>query len=215
MSHDLRAPLRAINGYTRMIEEELGDKLDDLSRRLFNVVCESSQKMGRLIDDLLAFSRLGRQPMDAGTINMRALATEAWNEIRAGMPADMHDFTLNPLPVAHGDRALVKQVWTNLLSNAAKYTAKTEKPTIGVTGWESGNEPIYCVRDNGAGFDMRNYAKLFGVFQRLHAERDFPGNGVGLAIVQRIVARHGGRAWAEAKVNEGAAFFFSLPLTTP
>jgi light-regulated signal transduction histidine kinase (bacteriophytochrome) len=194
-----------------MIEEDLGDKLDDLGRRLFNVVCESSQKMGRLIDDLLAFSRLVRQPMNASAVNMFALANESWREIAATLPKDAHDLRVHALPVAQGDRGLLKQVWMNLLSNAAKYTSKVAHPVIEVSGQQSGRELVYCVRDNGAGFDMRNYGKLFGVFQRLHAERDFPGNGVGLAIVQRIITRHGGRVWAEGKVNAGAAFFFTLP----
>jgi light-regulated signal transduction histidine kinase (bacteriophytochrome) len=212
VSHDLRSPLRAIDGYTAMIEKQLGDKLDDLGKRLFNVVRDSSRKMGILIDDMLEFSRLGRQPISARTVDMTAVVSEAWSEIRTGSPEGAPDFRLQTLPGAWGDPALLKQVWTNLLSNALKYSGKTARPMIEVSGEEQPAEIAYCVRDNGVGFDMQYYDKLFEVFQRLHSERDFSGTGVGLAIVQRVVTRHGGRVWAEGKANAGAAFFFTLPI---
>jgi two-component system sensor histidine kinase/response regulator len=211
VSHDLRAPLRAIDGYCRMIEEDSGDKLDEEGKRLFAVVRASGQKMGQLIDDLLAFSKLGRQHMNASQVDMNALVNEAWKEVQASSPEIAADFRLQPLPLAWGDRALLKQVWINLLSNAMKYSAKRDKPVVEVGGDAQGSMMSFCVKDNGAGFDMRYADKLFGVFQRLHREEEFSGTGIGLAIVQRVVIRHGGRVWAEGKKDEGAAFFFSLP----
>jgi len=212
VSHDLRTPLRAIGGFSRILEEDYGDKLDDEARRLIGVVCENARKMGQLIDDLLTFSRLGRKPVAATSINMEALARSALAEIGAPAAAGRARIEIHPLPEAWGDPALIKQVWTNLLSNAIKFSGKREQPVIEVSGPEDGAESVYCVKDNGAGFDMQYYDKLFGVFQRLHGNDDeFPGVGVGLAIVRRIVSRHGGRVWAEGKVDEGAAFYFSLP----
>jgi light-regulated signal transduction histidine kinase (bacteriophytochrome) len=211
VSHDLRAPLRAIDGYCRMIEEDSGDKLDEEGKRLFAVVRASGRKMGQLIDDLLAFSKLGRQHMNASQVDMNALVNEAWKEVQASSPEIAADFRLQPLPLAWGDRALLKQVWINLLSNAMKYSAKRDKPVVEVGGDAQGSMMSFCVKDNGAGFDMRYADKLFGVFQRLHREEEFSGTGIGLAIVQRVVIRHGGRVWAEGKKDEGAAFFFSLP----
>jgi len=211
VSHDLRTPLRAIGGFSRILEEDYGDKLDDEARRLIGVVCENARKMGQLIDDLLTFSRLGRKPVAATSINMEALARSALAEIGAPAAAGRARIEIHPLPEAWGDPALIKQVWTNLLSNAIKFSGKREQPVIEVSGPEDGAESVYCVKDNGAGFDMQYYDKLFGVFQRLHGNDEFTGVGVGLAIVRRIVSRHGGRVWAEGKVDEGAAFYFSLP----
>jgi signal transduction histidine kinase len=211
VSHDLRTPLRAIGGFSRILEEDYGDKLDDEARRLIGVVRENTQRMGQLIDDLLTFSRLGRKPVAATRINMEALARSALAEIGAPAAAGRARIEIHPLPEAWGDPALIKLVWTNLLSNAIKFSGKREQPVIEVSGPEDGAESVYCVKDNGAGFDMQYYNKLFGVFQRLHGNDEFPGTGVGLAIVRRIVSRHGGRVWAEGKVDEGAAFYFSLP----
>jgi light-regulated signal transduction histidine kinase (bacteriophytochrome) len=211
VSHDLRSPLRAIDSYTTMLEEDLADKLDEASKRLLNLVHDSSRRMGILIDELLEFSRVGRQSMSVNKIDMTAAVSEAWSEIRIGSPQGAPDFKVQTLPTAWGDRTFLKQVWTNLLSNALKFSGKMAGPRIEVSGEEHGAEMVYCVRDNGVGFDMQYYNKLFEVFQRLHSERDFSGTGVGLAIVQRVVTRHGGRVWAEGKVNAGAAFFFSLP----
>ncbi|HEX9672531.1 MAG TPA: ATP-binding protein, partial [Burkholderiales bacterium] len=211
VSHDLRTPLRAIDGFSRILEEDYGGKLDDEARRLIGVVRENTRKMGQLIDDLLTFSRLGRNPIAATSINMEALARSALAEIDAPAAAGGARIEIHALPEAWGDPAPIKQVWINLLSNAVKFSGKREQPVIEVSGRKNAAEVVYCVKDNGAGFDMKYYDKLFGVFQRLHGNDEFPGTGVGLAIVRRIVSRHGGRAWAEGKMGEGAAFYFSLP----
>jgi PAS domain S-box-containing protein len=208
VSHDLRAPLRAVDGYARMLEEDYGPRLDDEGRRLLAVVRESSQRMGRLIDDLLAFSRLGRQEPAKQACDMTSLAQEVVHELRNGSTASIE---LGALPRVQADRALLRQVWANLVGNALKYSGKRADARIEIGGREENGEAIYWVRDNGAGFDMRYVGKLFGVFQRLHRADEFDGTGVGLAIVQRVVSRHGGRVWAEGKPGEGACFHFSLP----
>ncbi len=212
VSHDLRAPLRAIDGYAQIINEDYADKLDEEGRRLFSVIRESSQKMAMLIDDLLAFSKLGRQAIVATTVDMNALVKEVIRELRAAGAGKSSQIVVADLPKAWGDRALLKQVWINLLSNAIKFAGEKDKPIVEVSGNSDAAENAYSVKDNGVGFDMQYYNKLFGVFQRLHSADEFPGTGVGLAIVQRVVTRLGGRVWAEGKVNEGAAFFFALPL---
>ena len=211
VSHDLRAPLRAIDGFARMLEADYADRLDHEGRRMLGVVGESSRKMGMLIDDLLAFSRLGRKPISSGHIDTGGLVAEVLDELRGQFPDRWPVVTVDPLPPAPGDRTLVRQVWVNLLSNAVKFSAKTAAPVIRVSGRMENKEIIFSVQDNGAGFDMQYYHKLFGVFQRLHSADEYPGTGVGLAIVQRIVARHGGRVWAEGKPDEGATFYFALP----
>jgi light-regulated signal transduction histidine kinase (bacteriophytochrome) len=167
--------------------------------------------MDTLIKDLLAFSQLGRRPISAAEIDMDALAREVIDELRSAPGQRVPQCVLKPLPAGWGDRSLIRQVWLNLLSNAIKFTGTREVPSIelGGTGEETTN--VYYVKDNGAGFDMRYYDKLFGVFQRLHSAKEFPGTGVGLAIVQRVVTHHGGRAWAEGKPGEGATFYFALP----
>lgn len=208
VSHDLRAPLRSIDGFARIFEERYGAQVDAEGRRLLGIIRESGRRMGVLIDSLLAFSRLGRVSVAAEPVDMGALAAEAWAELGTnGAPA----FSMGELPPARGDRALLKQVWGNLLSNAMKYTAKTPDARVEVSGDRRDGELIYCVADNGVGFDMRYAGKLFGVFQRLHSEDEFPGTGVGLATVQRIISRHGGQVWAESQPGFGARFFFSLP----
>jgi signal transduction histidine kinase len=211
VSHDLRTPLRAIDGYSRMLQEDYESRLDDEGRRLLGIIRENSQKMGQLIDDLLAFARLGRKKMATAEIDMKRMVEEVLKDI---MPSSKPPaLLLGTLPSAFGDASLLKQVWANLLSNAVKFSSKSECPQVEVGGYSDGTHSVYCVKDNGAGFDMRYYDKLFGVFQRLHRVDEFAGTGVGLAIVQRVVTRHGGRAWAEGKVGEGAAFYFSLPKT--
>jgi signal transduction histidine kinase len=206
VSHDLRAPLRAIDGYARMLQEDYGGRLDAEGARLLGVVRANAGRMGQLIDDLLAFSRLSRQQPATARVEMERLAREVADELRGERPVD-----IAPLPPAHADGALVKQVWVNLIGNALKYSAKKPEPRVEIGACEEGEDNVYWVRDNGAGFDMRYAAKLFGVFQRLHRADEFEGTGVGLAIVQRIVSRHGGRVWAEGKPGEGASFFFTLP----
>jgi signal transduction histidine kinase len=209
VSHDLRAPLRVVDGYSAMLEEDYAERLDDEGRRLLGVVRGRALQMGRLIDDLLAFSRMGRKPMAVSAVDMEVLAQEVIGELRSEYSKG--EIVVGELPATHGDRALLKQVWTNLIGNAFKYSAKQPHPRIEIGGGRQAGETTYQVRDNGAGFDMRYVAKLFTVFQRLHREDEFAGTGVGLAIVQRILTRHGGRVWAEGKPGEGACFRFALP----
>jgi signal transduction histidine kinase len=208
VSHDLRSPLRAVDGYAQMLQEDYGPRLDEEGRRLLAVVRDSSLRMGRLIDDLLDFSRLGRQEPAKRPVDMTGLAREVIDELPDSRAAAIE---LPALPPAHADRALLKQVWANLVSNALKYSGKRPQARIEIGGRENGAENVYWVRDNGVGFDMKYAGKLFGVFQRLHRQDEFDGTGVGLAIVQRVVARHGGRVWAEGKPGDGACFHFSLP----
>lgn len=210
VSHDLRSPLRAIDGYSRMFEEDFADRLDDEGRRLLSVIRASSKKMGQLIDDLLAFSRMGRKPVDTMKVDMNALVDEVWSEVCASSRTALPLKKAN-LPAAWGDRALLRQVLMNLLANAVKYSSKKDEQLIEITAKQNEHEVVYSVRDNGVGFDMRFYNKLFGVFQRLHTENEFPGTGVGLAIAQRVIVRHGGRIWAESKPDEYTIFNFSLP----
>lgn len=208
VSHDLRAPLRAVDGYALMLQEDYGARLDDEGRRLLDVVRASAAQMGRLIDDLLRLSQVGRKALAPAPVDMRSLAGEVVAELAERYPKARID--LGRLPVAAGDRALLRQVWTNLIGNALKYSARADAPLVAISGRVQGAECVYEVRDNGAGFDMRYYEKLFGVFQRLHREEEFEGTGVGLAIVQRVVVRHGGRIWGEGAPGQGACFFFAL-----
>jgi light-regulated signal transduction histidine kinase (bacteriophytochrome) len=210
VSHDLRAPLRAIDGFARILEEDYGDRLDSEGRRVISVIRESSVKLGRLIEDLLAFSRLARKPLSPGAIDMSRMAREAFEEVSSGATRAPR-LVLGPLPPAHADAPLMRQVWTHLLANAVKFSAPREEAVIQVDGRDDGTQRMYSVRDNGVGFDMRYHDRLFAVFQKLHPEDQFPGSGMGLAVVQRILARHGGRAWAEGAPGGGATFHFSLP----
>lgn len=211
ISHDLRIPLRAVGGYARMLEEDYGAQLDAEGLRRLQVIRDNGQRMGQLIDDLLAFSRLGRKPLQAGEIDMNALVEALVAQIQGGQDSSRSQFEIDTLVPASGDRALLQQVWLNLISNAVKYSATRAQPKIRIYSLAGADENVYAVSDNGVGFDMQYYDKLFGVFQRLHGADEFPGSGVGLAIVQRIVARHGGRVWAEAQPDQGATFFFALP----
>jgi signal transduction histidine kinase len=211
VSHDLRAPLRAIDGFSRIILEDYVDRLDDEGKRFLNIIRGNTQKMGELIDDLLVFSRLGRQEVRASDIDMGKLAMAASEEIKLAVPERKVQFTIKTLSPAQGDKAMIRQVIANLLSNAVKFTRPKENAIIEVGGSKEGDETVYYVKDNGVGFDMQYAHKLFGVFQRLHSAEEFEGTGVGLAIVQRIIHRHGGRVWAVGKVDEGATFYFTLP----
>jgi PAS domain S-box-containing protein len=213
VSHDLRAPLRAIHGFARILTEDHKTQLDPEAQRLLGVIDQNTRRMGQLIDDLLAFSRLGRQDLAAGRVDMTALTRLVADEIRRteGERNGHVEITIGALPAAQGDRALLQQVISNLLHNAVKFTRGRPNPRIEVGSRPDGKQTVYYVKDNGAGFDARYMDKLFGVFQRLHSTEEFEGTGVGLAIVKRIVQRHGGRVWAEGKVNEGATFYFSLP----
>jgi len=214
VSHDLRAPLRAIDGFALMLEEDHAPHLDAEARRYLSVIRDNSKRMGELIDDLLAFSRLGRLPVATQEIDIESLVHEVVDEALTVPMDPLPRVDIGRLPPAHGDRALLRQVWTNLISNAIKYSSKNAAPRIEVTGERSVAENWYSVRDNGVGFNMQYADKLFGVFQRLHHADEFGGTGVGLAIVHRVVTRHGGRVWAEGRVDEGAVFSFTLPEVT-
>jgi signal transduction histidine kinase len=215
VSHDLRSPLRAINGFSRILKEDYADKLDDEGLRLLQIIRDNSNRMGLLIDDLLAFSRLGRKPIAKVQIDMTALARAAREELRDELKNRLVQVIIRPLPPALGDPVLIRQVWINLLSNAIKFTGHAASACIEIGASDAeqqdGAAHVYYVKDNGAGFDMRYYDKLFGIFHRLHRDDEFPGTGVGLAIVQRVIMRHNGRVWAEGRVNHGATFFFQLP----
>jgi light-regulated signal transduction histidine kinase (bacteriophytochrome) len=211
VSHDLRAPLRAVDGFAQILEEEHASQLDEQGRRALSVVRSETRRMGQLIDDLLAFSRLGRHDMHLTDTDMTALVREVFDQVK-GRAADRQvDFRLGKLPVARADLALLRQVWINLIDNALKYTRHRSQVQVSITGVKRGSEVVYSIRDNGAGFDMKYASKLFGVFQRLHSADEFEGTGVGLALVQRIIRRHGGRVGAEAQVDRGATFYFTLP----
>jgi PAS domain S-box-containing protein len=211
VSHDLRTPLRAIDGFSRIVEEDYAGKLDDEGRRVLAVIRNNARKMGQLIDDLLEFSRLGRKPLAVSSVDMTLLARDVVDKLECAPGRPQPKVEVPALPPAQCDPALIRQVWVNLISNAVKFSGAREDPRVKVDGRSEGEEHVYSVSDNGAGFDMRYYDKLFGVFQRLHSAEEFPGTGVGLAIVQRVVARHGGRVWAEGEVGRGATFYFSLP----
>jgi signal transduction histidine kinase len=211
VSHDLRAPLRAIDGFSRILEEDHTEHLDAEAKRLLGVVRRNTVMMAQLIDDLLSFSRLARQPIEKADVNMRKLAESTWADVSrdSGVGRNI-EFILGDLPRASGDTAMLRQVMTNLLSNAVKFTAPRDPARVEFGGESRNGESVYYVRDNGVGFDMRYVDKLFGVFQRLHAATEFEGTGVGLAIVQRVVQRHGGRVWAESTLHQGSNFYFTL-----
>jgi PAS domain S-box-containing protein len=211
VSHDLRAPLRAIDGFAMMIEEDCAPRLDDEGRRYLSVIRENSKRMGALIDDLLAFSRLGRLPVATREVDVDSLVREVVAEVLEPHGAARPQIELGTLPPVHADPGLLRQVWANLLANAVKYSSKAAQPRIEVSGRRDGAENCYSVRDNGVGFNMAYADKLFGVFQRLHRAEEFTGTGVGLAIVHRVITRHGGRVWAEGEVDRGAVFSFALP----
>lgn len=210
VSHDLRSPLRAIDGFCHILLDDYTDKLDDEGKRLLNVVRDNTGRMGQLIDDMLNFSRAGRMGMTFSMIEMERLACEVVEELRpnGGKP----QVIIEAIPPATVDPAMMRQVFVNLVSNAIKFSRNRKNAMIRVGGSIKGDEAIYFVQDNGAGFDMKYADKLFGVFQRLHSMNEFEGTGIGLAIVKRIVTRHGGRVWAEGKVDEGATIYFSLPM---
>ena len=211
VSHDLRAPLRAIDGYSRMILKSQGERFDEETRRRFRMITDNAEMMNRLIDDLLAFSRLGRQEVARQDFDAEDLIREVWQELVTIHPDREMTLKVGQMPAACGDRALVRQVYGNLLGNAVKFTQRREAAVVEAGSCVRDGETVYYVRDNGVGFDMQYRDKLFGVFQRLHGEQEYKGTGIGLALVQRIVQRHGGRVWAEGEVDKGAAFYFTLP----
>ena len=210
VSHDLRAPLRAIGGFTRILTDDYAPQLDSEGQRLCSIVRQNAGKMGRLIDDLLAFSRLGRAEMCLSPVDMGTMASSVFHELTTPESRARIDFRVGTVPPAVADPTLMRQVWMNLLSNAIKFSSKRERALITVAGHQDAGEIVYAVQDNGAGFDMQYVGKLFGVSQRLHNARDFEGTGVGLALVQRVIRRHGGRVWAQGETDRGATFNFAF-----
>jgi PAS domain S-box-containing protein len=211
VSHDLRAPLRAIDGFSAMLEIDYKNFLDDEGRRLIHVVRQNAQKMGILIDELLTFSRLGRASMNHTTIDMKEMAGSVIEELTLAVKGKNMEIKVEDLLPVKGDPGMMRQVWINLISNALKFSQGKAKIKISISSIKEPDRIVYFVQDNGAGFDMKYYDKLFGVFQRLHSEKEFEGTGVGLAIVQQVITRHGGTIWADGKINLGATFCFSLP----
>jgi len=210
VSHDLRAPLRIINGYSGIMLAEHAGKLDEEMTRLARIIQHSADRMGMLIDDLLAFSRLGRRMLTKAPVDLNELVSRALKELD-GSDTMKARISVGHLPSTEGDHALLYQVVVNLISNAIKYSGKKAEPVIEIGSLENDTEQIYYVKDNGTGFNMDYSHKLFGVFQRLHDSKEFEGTGVGLAIVKRVIAKHGGRVWAEGRPDQGATFYFSLP----
>jgi light-regulated signal transduction histidine kinase (bacteriophytochrome) len=211
VSHDLRSPLRSIASFAQILLQDYGSKLDDEGKRIMGVIQLETGRMGRLVDGLLSFSRLGRQPLRKSVVDVTALVNSVLEKLLAGHAGRKPEVELKALPPAHADEALMRQVFASLLSNAIKFTAHREVPRIEISGQSDSEQTVYYVKDNGVGFEARHANKLFGVFHRLHGQEEFEGAGVGLALVQRIIQRHGGRIWAESVVNEGATFHFALP----
>ncbi|OGW52217.1 MAG: hypothetical protein A2Y81_03220, partial [Nitrospirae bacterium RBG_13_43_8] len=211
VSHDLRAPLRAIDGFTEILLREYGTKLNEEAKKICSIITYNAKKMGQLIDELLKLSRFGRAEMHIFPIDMKFLINSVYLELTTPEIRQQIDFHLGDVCNASGDSILIRQVWMNLISNAIKFSSHRERSVISITSREEDDRVVFCVKDNGAGFNMKYADNLFKVFQRLHSEKEFEGTGVGLAIVQRIVQRHGGEVWAEGEVDKGATFCFSLP----
>lgn len=214
VSHDLKVPLRAIDGFSRILEEDYHEELDDEGKRLIDIIRQNTKRMSQLIDDILHLSRAGRQNMVLAKLDLESLFQNAFNELKQSNKGRDIQLEIEPLPTVYGDRALLQQVISNLLANSFKFTATRETTLIEVGFQEGKKEYIFHIKDNGVGFNMKYSDKLFGLFQRLHGQDEFDGTGVGLSIVQRIIRRHGGDIWAEGKVDEGATFYFSLPVQT-
>jgi light-regulated signal transduction histidine kinase (bacteriophytochrome) len=210
VSHDLRAPLRAVNGFAGIVLEDFSSQLPEEGKRYLERISKGGQRMGELIDDLLAFSRLSRQPLNRVSVDTNKLVQDVLDEMKTQRDGRRIELKVGKMPSCQGDPSLLQQVWINLLSNAIKYTRDRDPAIVEVGCTRENGEDVYFVRDNGVGFDMQYANKLFGVFQRLHRTDEFEGTGVGLAIVQRIVHRHGGRVWADAKVNQGSTFYFTI-----
>lgn len=213
VSHDLRSPLRSITGFTQIISKEHAHNFTGELKDLFGHIEKSGNRMNAIIEDLLTLAKYGKEKLHLGEVDMNALFNRVWDNLLFSTP---HKATLEleTLPKTEADASMLEQVIVNLLSNAIKYSSKKEKPHIKIGFKETAEGYIFCVKDNGAGFDMKDYKRLFGAFQRLHSVSEFEGTGVGLMLIKRIIEKHGGRVWAEGKVNEGAAFYFSLPKRT-
>jgi light-regulated signal transduction histidine kinase (bacteriophytochrome) len=214
VSHDLRAPLRHISGFVDMLQKRTKTSLDDQSRHYMDTISDSAKTMGTLIDDLLSFSRMGRAEMTKSQVDLNIFVQNIIQEFKPETDVRDIQWKISPLPMVTGDRAMLRVVLVNLISNALKFTRSRKVAEIEI-GSEKKNEAetVFFVRDNGAGFDMNYADKLFQVFQRLHRTEEFEGTGIGLANVRRVISRHGGRTWAEGKLNNGATFYFSLPQT--
>ncbi|ELR73924.1 two-component hybrid sensor and regulator [Fulvivirga imtechensis AK7] len=210
VSHDLRAPLRVISGYSNILLEDYGAKLDDEGKKIVNTIVRNTNKMSNLIDDILNFSRLTRQDKMLQNVNMNELVDTVFGELTEHLSERTIKYTRTDLQPAYGDKTMIRQLISNLLGNAIKYTGPCKKALIEVGGSREGKEYIYYVKDNGVGFDDQYKEKLFGVFQRLHKETEFEGTGIGLAIANKVVRHHGGRIWGESKPDQGATFFFTL-----
>ena len=211
VSHDLRAPLRHIQAYTKMVLEDYGARLPEEAKGFLNTAVASAKRMGQLTEDLLRLSQLGRRRLVKAPVNVAALLQDVLAELRKGQDWLQTEIQVGELPDCVGDASLLRQVFINLLSNALKFTRQSPKAIIEVKGQRKEGQTVYFVRDNGVGFDMQHAEKLFGAFQRLHSADEFEGSGVGLSLVHRVVLRHGGRVWAEGEVDKGATFSFSLP----
>jgi light-regulated signal transduction histidine kinase (bacteriophytochrome) len=211
VSHDLRAPLRSMGGFARVMLEDLSGRLDADGERYLNIIHQEARNMGQLIDDLLALTRLGRRELTLGPIDMTELARRVWEDVRVGHKDRELEIEIQPLPGTLGDQAMIRQLLAHLLENAVKFTKGRRPAQIQVSGRSEGDEDVYCIKDDGVGFDMKYENKIYEVFQRMHPQEEFAGTGIGLAIVKRIVVRHGGRVWAESKAGEGAVFCFALP----
>jgi signal transduction histidine kinase len=211
VSHDLRAPLRALDAFAGILEEDHGPELNDEAKRKISMIRDSVRQLSAIVDALLGVSRIGYQAIRIEVFETDALVTRVCNELTAVHEGTAVEISIGKLPQSRGDRALLRQVWVNLISNAMKYSGTRPYPRVQISGFDAADESVFCVKDNGVGFDMSNVDRLFGIFQRLHRSDEFPGSGVGLATVKRIVEKHLGRVWAESAVNNGAAFFFSLP----
>ncbi len=215
VSHDLRAPVRYIDGFVDLLREDSSAVLGPSGQRYLGIISGSAKRLGALIDDLVVFAKMGRREKQESQVNMHLLVSEVLEESSQYANEREIEWNVGQLPAVNGDRTLLKQVWTNLISNAVKYTRNRKCAKIAITSTESANEYCFSVQDNGAGFDMRYAEKLFGIFQRLHQPEEFEGTGLGLANVRRIVARHGGITWAEGKVDEGATFYFTIRKASP
>lgn len=211
VSHDLRAPLRTIDGLLHVVQEDFGARVPAAAREHIEAVSAQATRMGALIEDLLRLSRLGREPLSKGLVDMRGLVQEVVAELRAAEPARPVEIRIGELPPAQADPSLLRQVWVNLIANALKFTCRRERALIEIVGVERAGDKMYSIKDNGAGFDPARAERLFGIFQRLHTAREFEGTGVGLSIARRIIERHGGSIRAEGEPDRGAAFHFTLP----
>ncbi len=212
VSHDLRAPLRAIDGFSKILLEDYSKLFDEEAKRLFSVIMDNTHKMGKLIDDFLAFAKVNRLELNVSDINTSNIVGSLIDEAKTANPARRINFIVKDLPNARGDITVIRQVFANFLSNAIKFTKAAETAIIEIGGKQLGKEILFYVKDNGIGFDMKYADKLFGIFQRLHSEKEYDGTGIGLAVIEKVISKHGGSVWAESRPGEGATFYFTLPI---